>query len=156
MPPCFRDSDSSSEVSRGGKSSPSKQPPEEKRRHKKNKLKKLKIASPKSNVDFEVEDVEVWTPAMYQQWDKSGRPKEKKKKHRHDSDSRQKIKKPGGFQRSISFDTRKPVDPGGVALQRSASNLTSLEAMGIGHSFGPSSLAKLPKIPKLKKQENNL
>merc|ERR1712226_1804479 len=107
--PPVEDSDSDSEVPRGKRVSPIKSMEEERERErerrqekrKKKKLKKLKIVSPKVT-DFEIEEVEVWTPAMYEKWDKSGRPKKRKHRHDSDSDSKQKSKKPG-FNRSISF-----------------------------------------------------
>ena len=165
------DSDSGSDVSipRGKRFSPVKASNEDKdgeRRKKKKKLTKLKIDPPRK--DFNLEEVEVWTPAMYQKWDKSGRPKEKKRKHKHDSDSDSKSKlknmKVGGFNRSISFEGNKKTGGGGdqqKILQRSTSSVPTLESLGFGHNYGmpgqigkPSSLSSLPKIPKLKKQEN--
>merc|ERR1712179_503870 len=122
--------------------------------------KKLKIVSPKVT-DFEIEEVEVWTPAMYEKWDKSGRPKKRKHRHDSDSDSKQKSKKPG-FNRSISFGANKVTEQQKMLLPaRSASSMSTLESLGISHNFGPTlgtSLAKpvssLPKIPKIKKPEN--
>jgi len=162
------DSDSGSDVSipRGKRFSPVKASNEDKdgeRKKKKKKLTKLKMDPPRK--DFDIEDVEVWTPAMYQKWDKSGRPKEKKRKHKHDSDSDSKSKlknmKTVGFNRSISFDVNKKSVSGEKILQRSTSSVPSLESLGIGHNYGmpgqmgkPSALSNLPKIPKLKKQEN--
>lgn len=165
--PAVGDSDSDSEVPRGGKRvSPIKSLEEERERdrerrqekRKKKKLKKLKIVSPRVT-DFPVEEVEVWTPAMYEKWDKCGRPKKRKHRHDSDSDSKQKSKKPG-FNRSMSFGSNKTSDQQKM-LQRSASSMSTLESLGISHNFGPTlgtSLAKpvssLPKIPKLKKPEN--
>ena len=166
----FRDSDSDSgsdvSIPRGKRFSPVKASNEDKdgeRKKKKKKLTKLKMDPPRK--DFDIEDVEVWTPAMYQKWDKSGRPKEKKRKHKHDSDSDSKSKlknmKTVGFNRSISFDVNKKSVSGEKILQRSTSSVPSLESLGIGHNYGmpgqigkPSALSNLPKIPKLKKQEN--
>ena len=165
----FRDSDSDSgsdvSIPRGKRFSPVKASNEDKdreRKKKKKKLTKLKMDPPRR--DFNIEDVEVWTPAMYQKWDKSGRPKEKKRKHDSDSDSKSKLKnmKTVGFSRSISFDVNKKTGGGGdKVLQRSTSSVPTLESLGIGHNYGmpgqigkPSSLSNLPKIPKLKKQEN--
>ena len=167
------DSDSGSDVSipRGKRFSPVKASNNEdkdgeRKKKKKKKLTKLKMDPPRK--DFEIEDVEVWTPAMYQKWDKSGRPKEKKRKHKHDSDSDSKSKlknmKVGGLNRSISFEGNKKTGGGGdqqKILQRSTSSVPTLEGLGFGHNYGmpgqigkPSSLSSLPKIPKLKKQEN--
>jgi hypothetical protein len=140
---------------------------------KRKKVKKIRIKSPRPPVSLPVEGVEVWTPAMYQKWDRSGRPREKKRKHTRqdsDSDSKLKLKKPG-FARSMSFDGKKTAGSKAVLdpetklvpkllLQRSQSSMGmgALESLGISHNYGPSSLGKpvssLPKIPKLKKQEN--
>ena len=157
---CFRESDSDSSPARGKRISPAKQAVEEssRRREKKKrkKLKKLRIDTAPAN--FSPEEVEVWTPAMYEKWDRGGRPKTKKRKHKQDSDSdsRQKMKVKPGFNRSLSFDTKKPAQ--GVQLQRSASSVGTLESLGISHNYGPSAFSRpvssLPKIPKLKKQEN--
>ena len=164
----FRDSDSDSgsdvSIPRGKRFSPVKASNEDKdgeRKKKKMKLTELKMDPPRR--DFDIEDVEVWTPAMYQKWDKSGRPKEKKRKHKHDSDSDSKSKLKNmkvGFNRSISFEGNKKTG-GEKILQRSTSSVPTLESLGIAHNYGmpgqigkPTSLSNLPKIPKLKKQEN--
>lgn len=154
------DSDSDSEVPRGKRVSPIKSLEEERERErerrqekrKKKKLKKLKIVSPRVT-DFPVEEVEVWTPAMYEKWDKCGRPKKRKHRHDSDSDSKQKSKKPG-FNRSMSFGSNKTSDQQKM-LQRSASSMSTLESLGItlGTSIAKP-VSSLPKIPKLKKPEN--
>ena len=115
----FRDSDSDSgsdvSIPRGKRFSPVKASNNEdkdgeRKKKKKKKLTKLKMDPPRK--DFDIEDVEVWTPAMYQKWEESGRLKEKKRKHKHDSDSDSKSKLKNmnvGFNQRIIFEGNKKI-----------------------------------------------
>merc|ERR1711974_139965 len=117
-----------------------------------------------SGSDVSIPRGKRFSPVKPSNEDKDGeRTKEKKRKHKHDSDSDSKSKLKNmkvGFNRSISFEGNKKTG-GEKILQRSTSSVPTLESLGIAHNYGmpgqigkPTSLSNLPKIPKLKKQEN--
>ena len=112
---------------------------------------------------IEPESVEVWTPAMYQKWDAGTlKSKDKKRKHMVGSDSDSRVKVKPGFNRSMSYEGKKMAEQQGkVAVQRSSSSIPTLESLGIAHNYGfhtstgtSKAVSSMPKIPKLKKQEN--
>lgn len=155
------DSGSDEEIPRGKRISPVKMPDSEeemrrpKKKLKKHKKKRKRIRKASPGPPIEVEDV-VWTPAMYEKWDKN----RGKKGGGYDSDSDAPKSKHKKFHRSMSNEP-KAIDSykhhkssQQPKMQRS---MSSLESLGIAHNYGPSSMTKpatsLPKIPKLKKPD---
>lgn len=124
-----------------------------KRREKKKKKKKKKH----KRLDPPLEDV-VWTPSMYQKWDKQ---KKGGKRKASDSDNeRPKSSKSLKFQRSASIELKKSTEffkhksqKSPMKMQRSVSTIETVSA-----AFGKSGISwpasSLPKIPKLKKNES--
>merc|ERR1712034_160346 len=141
------DSGSDEEIPRGKRISPVKMPESEEKR------KRIRKASPDPSIV--VEDV-VWTPAMYEKWDKN----RGKKGGGYDSDSDAPKSKHKKFHRSLSNEP-KGLDSykhhKSSQLPKVQRSMSSLESLGIAHNYGPSSMTKpatsLPKIPKLKKPE---
>ena len=111
--------------------------------------KRLKIKTPEP--EFPVENV-IWTPSMYQKWDKrSSKGSSKLKNHKHDGASPR--KNPKIYQRSSSAEIKKSLDSGKhksdkSKFQRSISTLDSSPKYNFNSLPSGSSL---PKIPKLKK-----
>jgi len=162
--PTEKRSDSGSEdsIPRGKRFSPVKLPESEeevkkpKKKLKKHKKKRKRIRSDSPESSLPVEDV-VWTPAMYEKWDKN-RKKGGKKMSDSDSDvPRSKLKK---FHRSLSNEPKPNIESykHRSSLSKVQRSMSSLESMGIAHNYGPSSMTKpatsLPKIPKLKKPDS--
>jgi len=157
-------SDSASEdsIPRGKRFSPKKLPESEeevrkpKKKLKKHKKKKKKIRLATPDPTFPVEEV-VWTPAMYEKWDKN-----RKKRKGSDSDSDAPRSKHKKFHRSVSSEPKPSIDSykhkSSSQLPKVQRSMSSLESLGIAHNYGPSSLTKpassLPKIPKLKKPDS--
>jgi len=158
------ESDSDDEIPKGKRFSPVKVPdseedlrPRKKLKKHKKKRKRVRLASPDKS--FPVEEV-VWTPAMYQKWDKTRH----KKGNVYDSDSDAPKSKHKKLKRSLSNEPKQSSSnlkhhknlTGISKIQRSVS---SLESIGIPHNYGSSSnlgskpASSLPKIPKLKKPE---
>merc|ERR1712106_636846 len=119
------------------------------------KRKRVRKQSPAAT--FPVEEV-VWTPAMYEKWDKN----RGKKGDKYDSDSDAPRSKHKKLNRSLSSEP-KPSNDGAYKHHKSSHqpkvqrSMSSLESLGIAHNSGPSSMTKpatsLPKIPKLKKPD---
>eukprot|EP00092_Neocalanus_flemingeri_P001094 GFUD01001165.1.p1 GENE.GFUD01001165.1~~GFUD01001165.1.p1 ORF type:complete len:928 (+),score=299.75 GFUD01001165.1:196-2979(+) len=161
--PTGKQSDSGSEdsIPRGKRFSPVKLPESEeemkkpKKKIKKHKKKRKRIRKATPEPSFPVEDV-VWTPAMYEKWDKN---RGKKKGSDSDSDApRSKHKK---LHRSMSTEPKPSIDSykhKSSQLPKVQRSMSSLESLGISHNYGPSSMSKpassLPKIPKLKKPDS--
>jgi len=155
------DSGSDEEIPRGKRISPVKLPESEEERRrpnkklKKHKKKRKRIRKASPDPSIVVEDV-VWTPAMYEKWDKN----RGKKGGGYDSDSDAPKSKHKKFHRSLSNEP-KGLDSykhhKSSQLPKVQRSMSSLESLGIAHNYGPSSMTKpatsLPKIPKLKKPE---
>jgi len=142
------------------KSSSSSTDSEEERKRrkerKKRKKKKYKKKTRENSEDFPVEEV-VWTPSMYQKWDKGAKIGVKRKAS--NSDSERKGSTSLKFQRSASIDLKKSSEfqkyknqKKQMKMQRSVSTIET-----VGTAFGKSGISwpasSLPKIPKLKKTE---
>merc|ERR1712106_550509 len=157
------DSDSDDEIPRGKRISPVKMPESEeelrrpKKKLKKHKKKRKRVRKQSPAATFPVEEV-VWTPAMYEKWDKN----RGKKGDKYDSDSDAPRNKHKKLNRSLSSEP-KPSNDGAHKHHKSSHqpkvqrSMSSLESLGIAHNYGPSSMTKpatsLPKIPKLKKPD---
>lgn len=157
------DSDSDDEIPRGKRISPVKMPESEeelrrpKKKLKKHKKKRKRVRKQSPAAAFPVEEV-VWTPAMYEKWDKN----RGKKGDKYDSDSDAPRSKHKKLNRSLSSEP-KPSNDGAHKHHKSSHqpkvqrSMSSLESLGIAHNYGPSSMTKpatsLPKIPKLKKPD---
>jgi len=122
------------------------------------KKKKKKIMQRRSPSPLE-EDIEevVWTPSMYQKWD---RHKKLGKRKASDSDTDRPRPKSLKFQRSASIEQKKSTEllkhknqKSPLKMQRSVSTIETVSA-----AFGKPSISwpasSLPKIPKLKKSES--
>jgi len=162
--PTGKPSDSGSEdsIPRGKRFSPAKVPESDeeikkpKKKLKKHKKKRKRVRNATPDPSLPVEDV-VWTPAMYEKWDKN-RKKGGKKVSDSDSDApRSKQKK---FHRSLSNEPKPNLESykHKSSLSKVQRSMSSLESLGIAHNYGPSSMSKpatsLPKIPKLKKPDS--
>jgi len=157
------DSGSEDSIPRGKRFSPIKVPESEeevkrtKKKLKKHKKKRKRIRAATPEPTFPVEDV-VWTPAMYEKWDKNR--KSGKKVSDSDSDApRSKHKK---LHRSLSSEHKSSIESfkhKSSQLPKVQRSMSSLESLGISHNYGPSSMTKpassLPKIPKLKKPDSS-
>ena len=128
-----------------------------KKKLKKHKKKRKRVRKQSPAATFPVEEV-VWTPAMYEKWDKN----RGKKGDKYDSDSDAPRSKHKKLNRSLSSEP-KPSNDGAHKHHKSSHqpkvqrSMSSLESLGIAHNYGPSSMTKpatsLPKIPKLKKPD---
>ena len=126
----------------------------EERRKKAKKLtklkekKRLKLKTPEP--EFPVENV-IWTPSMYQKWDKT-KGSSKPKKHKDDHSSPR--KNPKIYQRSSSAELKKSSDSNKhkadkSKFQRSISTLESSPKYNFNSLPSGSSLPKIPKLKKL-------
>jgi len=125
---------------------------ERKRRVEKKKKKKKRI---QRRSPSPVEEV-VWTPSMYQKWDKN---RKLSKRKTSDSDTDRPRPKSLKFQRSASIELKKSTEymkhknqKSPIKMQRSVSTIETSAAFGKPGISWPAS--SLPKIPKLKKSES--
>ena len=130
--------------------------PKKLKKLKKHKKKRKRIRNTSPDPSLVVEDV-VWTPAMYEKWDKN----RGKKGGGYDSDSDAPRSKHKKLHRSMSNEPKPGMDSfkhhKSSQLPKVQRSMSTLETLGISHNYGPSSLTKpatsLPKIPKLKKPD---